>query len=440
MKSHKYIRIREVKHYELTQEIINNPLMGFVPRADFPSAVVDNTLVYVDITMKEFEPEEGFFDFISVEKENHFKRWRKEGKHAVLRLINDYPSSVEHMDIPLWLYEKTGGDGTFYDNAYGKGYSPNYSNPVFIKYHERAVEALGNRYGNDTFISFIQLGSLGHWGEWHVNQFSGLPSIPHENIRNSYVYPYIEAFPNAKLLMRRPFKIARIENLGLYNDMIGHSTATGEWMEWISQGGQYEQTIETDALVSMLNFWKTAPVGGEFTSSIPMSQLLTIKLSQTVEMLMASHTSFVGPKIPQGNETDSICLKDGIQKVLQSIGYRIGISKSIWSESFTNSVKLKLTWENHGVAPMYWNWPVYLYIVDNEKKISKKIPIKLDLTELLPDKKIKTITNFKLKDKSKSIEAVYVGIEDPMINKPVLKLVSNQEKMRSLSLLKRWNV
>ena len=28
---------------------------------------------------------------------------------------------------------------------------------------------MGQRWGNDDFIAYIELGGLGHWGEWHVH-------------------------------------------------------------------------------------------------------------------------------------------------------------------------------------------------------------------------------------------------------------------------------
>ncbi len=78
-----------------------------------------------------------------------------------------------HRDIPDWLYEKT-KDGKDYDISYGKGYSPNYANRVFTEAHAKAVAALGKRFGQDTFFSYVELGSLGHWGEWHIKTGEGL--------------------------------------------------------------------------------------------------------------------------------------------------------------------------------------------------------------------------------------------------------------------------
>ncbi len=77
------------------------------------------------------------------------------------------------MDIPKWLYEKTGGDGTWYEGAYGKGFAPDYNNELLIRYHSLAVQAMGEHLGKDGLIAFVELGSLGHWGEWHVNYGTG---------------------------------------------------------------------------------------------------------------------------------------------------------------------------------------------------------------------------------------------------------------------------
>ena len=57
----------------------------------------------------------------------------EQGIRFIIRIVCDYPGRETHMDIPRWLYEKTYEDGDWYDISYGKGYAPNYSNPVFIQ-------------------------------------------------------------------------------------------------------------------------------------------------------------------------------------------------------------------------------------------------------------------------------------------------------------------
>ncbi|MDZ7835471.1 MAG: hypothetical protein U5K84_09290 [Alkalibacterium sp.] len=123
--------------------------------------------------------------------------------------------------------------------------------------------------------------------------------------------------------------------------MVGHSESNRQWLEWIEAGGVYEQTDEKFALVPMTEFWKTAPAGGEFTSLIPMSQLLTTNLKSTVSMLAQSHTSFLGPKVPKVYEEENNRYKKGIKEVLHSIGYRIGITKSVCLKIFFFNSKIE---------------------------------------------------------------------------------------------------
>lgn len=216
--------------------------MGYAPAATEETVTDDVTLLYVDITWRELELQEGVYNWDDIESENQFDRQRSEGKHLVLRFILDYPSNEKHKDIPDWLYNRLDDAGDWYDSDYGKGFSPNYESKVLIAAYEKAVQAMGERWGDDEFISFIELGGLGHWGEWHVDSTAGIRQLPDESVREEYVTPWLSAFPNANLLMRRPFTVASENGLGLYNDMAGNQKATQDWLEWIASGGVYSET------------------------------------------------------------------------------------------------------------------------------------------------------------------------------------------------------
>ena len=118
---------RKTQIYEKTEEIFGNPLMGYAPCAWEETIGEDISLLYMDITWAELEPEEGKYDWEKIERENQTDRWREEGKHLVLRFVCDIPGEEKHMDIPQWLYDKTDHAGTWYDMEYGKGYAPDLS-------------------------------------------------------------------------------------------------------------------------------------------------------------------------------------------------------------------------------------------------------------------------------------------------------------------------
>ena len=410
-------RRKTIKQYKESQAAFGNPLMGYVPSAWYNEVSEDISLLYMDITWAELEPEEGVYNWASIDEENQISRWRKEGKHLVLRFVCDIPSDEEHMDIPEWLYEKSGKAGKWYDGEYGKGFAPDYNNPTIISCHEQAVKALGEHFGQDGLISYVELGSLGHWGEWHVNYSEGIQRIPREAVRDKYILPWTEAFPDAMILMRRPFASAEKYGFGLYNDMTGQPEATQSWFDWINNGGEYDQTGEKNVIVPMKDFWKTAPSGGEFTSSLSMEEMLDTNLSGTVEMIREAHTTFLGPKIPDENYVD------GYKEVLKNMGYRLWISMAELKNTAKGS-RLKLTWENSGVAPMYKEWPVYVYIEDESGKLVEKSRISIKISSLLPGEKATTLTALETERLNSLLEKGYrlsVGIEDPMTEFPCVR-------------------
>lgn len=410
-------RRKTIKQYKESQAAFGNPLMGYVPSAWYNEVSEDISLLYMDITWAELEPEEGVYNWASIDEENQISRWRKEGKHLVLRFVCDIPSDEEHMDIPEWLYEKSGKAGKWYDGEYGKGFAPDYNSPTIISCHKKAVRAIGEHFGQDGLISYVELGSLGHWGEWHVNYSEGIQRIPREAVRDKYILPWTEAFPDAMILMRRPFAAAEKYGFGLYNDMTGQPEATQSWLGWINNGGEYDQTGEKNVIVPMKDFWKTAPSGGEFTSSLSMEEMLDTNLSGTVEMIREAHTTFLGPKIPDENYVD------GYKEVLKNMGYRLWISMAELKNTAKGS-RLKLTWENSGVAPMYKEWPVYVYIEDESGKLVEKSRISIKISSLFPGEKATTLTALETERLNSLLEKGYrlsVGIEDPMTELPCVR-------------------
>ena len=250
-----------------------------------------------------------------------------------------------------------------------------------------------------------------------MNYSEGIQRIPREAVREKYILPWTEAFPDAMILMRRPFASAEKYGFGLYNDMTGQPEATQSWLGWINNGGEYDQTGEKNVIVPMNDFWKTAPSGGEFTSSLSMEEMLDTNLSGTVEMLREAHTTFLGPKIPDEN------FVDGYKEVLKNMGYRLWISMAELKNTAKGS-RLKLTWENSGVAPMYKEWPMYVYIEDESGKLVEKSRISIKISSLLPGEKATTLTALETERLNSLLEKGYRlsgGIEDPMTELPCVR-------------------
>lgn len=350
----------KTKEYTYKEDVtpLDNPYIGYAPSADSEALAEKGRLVYLNLLWSELEPQEGVYRWDDIEEEHNLKRWRTEGKNLVLRFVCDLPSDEEHMDIPQWLYDKT-GDGQFYDIEYGKGYCPDYNNEVFIDEHAKVIAEIGRHFESDGFLAYVELGSLGHWGEWHTYYPAGIPRMPGRNVREKYVDPYVNAFPYARLLMRRPFA-EMPEGFGVFNDMTGHAQDTFTWLHWIDHGGKYDSAGEENGLSPVPNIWDRAPVGGEFTSSIPVSRMLKTDLDETLDMIAKSHMSFIGPKVPDVVKIEDITAES--DKVLEKVGYRYRVSKLTLQTPFlSKDTTIKLTFCNDGVAPVYFDFVPCLY-------------------------------------------------------------------------------
>lgn len=401
---------------------ILNPLMGWAPWATIKESRQPHTLVYVDLTWKDFEPREGVFDFGAFEKKQQLTRWREEGKRVVFRFISDIPGDKAHIDIPDWLFEKINGDGDFYNNEYGKGFSPDYSNPIFIKYHHLVIKALGDRYGQDGFFAFIELGSLGHWGEWHEN--AALRQLPSEDIRNLYVYDYVNAFKSAHLMMRRPFTIAPKLGLGLYNDMTGSLEDTNIWLGWIKNGGDYLPN-EKNTLVPMPNGWERAPIGGEQAPNMSNEQIYATGIETTLQLLRESHTTFIGPGGPYKVEPNGP-LQGGIDQVLSTIGYRLCIEsvEMPLSAKFGKEIHIKFRFSNEGIAPFYYEWPTRIYLFDESRNIVNTYSLSMDLRKIIPDQVYEVPFSIFVGNLKNGKYTIGFAIIDPITGLPSVKLAN----------------
>lgn len=386
-----------VLEIEAGEKPLYNPLKGWAASSGNTSMDYPASMAFVLIRWSELETEEGVFRFEELEKEKNMDFWREQGARFIIRLVCDYPGSESHMDIPEWLYEKTGQDGQWYDNSYGKGYSPNYGNPVFRGEHERMLKAVGEHYREDEQVAVVQLGSLGHWGEWHVNHGAGIRPFPSESITNQYVEQYRAAFPGKLLMLRRPYAIGETCQMGLYNDSFGDVESHEEWLSWIEDGYFSGQTKEN--LAGMPGFWTYGISGGEFASGVDMETYFGSRFSQVYELMQKSHTSFLGPQCPR--EALSRTAGEHVNQLCRDMGYCFALKTcTVQNLGKNQNFELIIQGENLGVAPFYFDWPVEITMRDEagaevfcqryDPEISSWLPgewtmeAKLDGTEQLP--------------------------------------------------------
>ncbi|WP_158289483.1 DUF4832 domain-containing protein [Paenibacillus flagellatus] len=365
-----------------TNQVLANPFMGFAVDAKSVDAKQPHRLAHVNLFWRELEPEKGVYAFDDLERKFNFSLWKQRGVHLVIRVILDYPGDRTHMDIPDWLYEEIDHKGTWYDNDYGKGFSPDYANPVLIENHERLIAALGKRFNDDPQVAFIQLGSVGHWGEWHTSDDERhfIP-FPKRDITDQYVTHYLRAFPDKHLLMRRPHEIARANGMGLFNDAFGKSSSTidGFW-KWYTEG--YTSWLTGDREPAMPDFWTKAPSGGEFAGDA--NYFDDRHIEETLRQAVLTHVTWMGPNAPY-KET-SRALQPNIDRFLNTIGYRFVINEESHPRTGVAGKALDISMRvtNRGAAPFYFEWPLELALAGPDGAVAASVRTTVDIREWLP--------------------------------------------------------
>jgi Domain of unknown function (DUF4832) len=288
---------------------------------------------------------------------------------------------------------------------------------------------LGDRYGKDGFFAFIELGSLGHWGEWHI--YPDIGQLPSESIRDLYVYDYANAFPGIQLLMRRPFTITRKLNLGLYNDMTGRLEDTNTWLHWIKNGGDYLPN-EKNTLVPMPDGWEKAPIGGEQAPNMSDEQVYGTNLETTLQLLKESHTTFVGPGGGYDVEANGP-LQSGIDRTMSTIGYRLYIDNVEMPRfvKFGEDIQVKFGFSNDGIAPFYYKWPTKVYLFDESGKTISIYPMQMDLRQILPGQVYVVPFMLPVKNLVNGKYMIGFAIIDPLTGQPGVK-VANENTRKDL--------
>ena len=403
---------------------ISNPLMGWAPPAQYTGYNQPYTLVYANLYWKDIQPYEGFYNFDHIEELFNFELWKSKNVKIILRVICDYPNDKGEKTIPEWLYNKINGDGTWYDIEYGKGFSPNYENEVFIYYHEKLIEALANRYDTFSQIAFIALGSIGHWGEWHTYETPEfqIPFVS-EKTAKKYISHYTSYFKNKKLLLRTPNTSSLENSFGLFNDMLGDIEATDLFLDWTTNGYIHPQFKTYQH--PMIDFWINSPSGGEFAHGNSGLQYLSEDtITETINQIKENHITFIGPNCPANQPLDESPSQEYIDSVLETMGYRFTITETKVKID-SDIAKITINLENNGVAPFYEQWPLHLLVLNETNDIIYNEKLDVDITSWIPGEHqiIKEIP----KDIVSDTYSLALAIMDPSTNEPSIHFANDEE-------------
>lgn len=332
---------------------LDNPLKGWCAYSD-PGFVhsLPVSMAYFYASWRALEPEPGRYDWEAFEK-----KWDAplaQGKHVILRLFLEYPN--EPTGLPQWVIA-SGVKRTPYDTKeVGKGRCPDWDDPKLLEPLLRFIAAFGKRYNNHPRVAFVQLGTLGFWGEWHTWPVEKL--MASVATQKKVVAAYRAAFPDVPLHARYPHEATNHPWLGYHDDMIPEDTLGKEdwkFLPSLTRAGRTEN-------------WRVAPLGGEMVPGQAKKWLGEgwETLQKSVEAL---HFSWVGPYCPANEEKLTAQDRARAEALMRRMGYSFRWTKlTLDTEKTPGALTIQLDGINEGVAPFYRSWPVELAVLDEAGK------------------------------------------------------------------------
>ena len=412
-----------------SDEILANPGMGFTTHSSVDGDVPGyphSTIAYYRWYWDELEPQEGGFNWGMVDSVLALVKLR--GQRLATRIMpaNGRPR------IPTW-YRQTGARG--YDfiaestqNA-GKtdpSWMPDHEDPLFAKYMGRLVKEFAKRYDGHPDIDHIDIGSYGHWGEWHLS-FVAEKDAYSFAIKKMIIDWYLDGFKKTLLVIPEDAEdglIYATENgTGWRADCMGDYGPPNNWnlmTRYLELPRRYKSVGEA---------WKTRPIAFESCGTMET----WLKAGRDIEFIysvcLELHTSILN------NKSSPIPPEwwPATEKFLKRMGYRLVI-RSLRHEKWLkpgSTLNLEMSVDNIGVAPPYRAYkPVFELRLAGARMIKDllaRVEADWDILKWLPGRHHVT-SKIKIPENARAGRyLVYFTLIDPYSKVPVIKLAVNGE-------------
>lgn len=349
---------------------LDNPLKGYAAYADEGSRqYVPSSMAYVAAPWRELEPAEGRYDFAAWER----RAWETplaKGKPVVMRVFLDYPGQPS--GVPRWLIDE-GVKMTKYDE-FGGGQTPDYEDPRLKAGLAKLIQALGKRYDSDPRVAYIEVGFLGHWGEWHTYPH---PELFASDATQKLVLSALhDAFPHKRLMARNAaYGSCKEPWLGFHDDMIPEDTLGPE--DW--------DFLPAIRAAGLGDNWKAAPTGGEMVPGAA-KKYLGDGWTTLIDAVKQGHLTWIGPYCPALVEPPDDKFKSHAEELIRMLGYEYRLTQIQSPDRVAKGAAFDYAIDgtNQGVAPFYYPWPVKLALMDAQGRVAQTWPLPDDVRSWLP--------------------------------------------------------
>ena len=159
--------------------------------------------LYIRMAWAYLEPREGQFDWAVIDR--LVDKWTAHGLGIAFR-ISCKETSTDRVEqqfaTPRWVME-AGAKGGHYRMGKATGpegpWEPLYDDPVFLEKLERFLAAFAARYDGQPWLRYVDVGSIGDWGEGH--SWAGSRKTLSFAVRKRHVDLHLKHFKSSQLVI-----------------------------------------------------------------------------------------------------------------------------------------------------------------------------------------------------------------------------------------------
>jgi len=322
--------------------------------------------IYLRLAWSYLEPEEGKFNWQVID--SIIDRWVSWG-HTISFRITSKETEIVYA-TPEWV-RKAGAKGKFIDHPdlSIRAWAPDYDDPIFLQKLSNFHKAFAARYDAKPWVEYIDLGSIGDWGEGHT-AYSGWEDVPVATIKK-HIDLYTGLYKHSVLIVSDDMIGQRNKDDGADYEIyqyclkkgIGFRDDSGN-VEWYKKLGFGPSCIRSPELYSRV--YKKIPVilesdhyGDAYKNGMWGDG------SGFEKALRETHASIIG-----FHYYPREWLKDNFEyagRLANLSGYWYFPKFAMLPDTLRkNSTRnyIRLTWENHGVAPAYHQYKVFIKLVN----------------------------------------------------------------------------
>ena len=346
---------------------------------------------YMRYNWADIEPKRGVFNWEPIDSAIEY--WDSKGIQFAFRIMTTSTGSSGDIE-PQWIYDEgvpyeEGIGGSTYLDVSDTTRVPYYNHPKYMELYKELITAMAERYDGDPRIAYIDIGSYGNWGEFHVlsvpgrkDSATGKPLVAmNEEEMQAHIKMHTDAFRHTQLLVAG----------GAWYDHSNIGKLDPEWL--IEQGVGMRNDGGYDTFIEEASYFRNElpsvdEVGPPYDDRIkqlgPWDNLAYINY--------VKHHAFSYLSMGEwGTQTEHFIRDEEavIKYLTNKMGYHFVLNGVTLPGSAGSSFDIKFDWINKGFAPLFENCLIDVAFLNEQNQVVKTfrsgtVPTK----EWLPDEPV----------------------------------------------------